>query len=125
MIEQSLPDVFQALADPTRRAILRLLSGRRLPAGQIARHFPQRRPAISKHLTILKRSGLLDERQEAQKRLYSIRSEALTPMVDLLSDLKAPVGGPDVTPDPRRLPSEGLQPRRVPFSRPAFELEFD
>src|SRR6516225_7282297 len=54
---------FQALADPTRRAVLDLLRRGALPAGQIARQFPVSRPAISKHLRLLRRARLVEERR--------------------------------------------------------------
>jgi len=85
-----MADVFHALADPTRRAILTMLSGRQLPAGVIAAHFPQRRPAISKHLTILKRAGLIDEARDRQRRLYSITPHAFEPVSGLIQALRPP-----------------------------------
>ena len=87
MAEHSQPDVFEALADPTRRAILRLLIGRTLAAGDIAARFPQQRPAISKHLRVLRLAGLLDERRERQRRLYRARTEGARPLRDLLGAL--------------------------------------
>jgi len=124
-MEHNAHNVFQALADPTRRAILSLLTGRRMPAGRIARQFPLRRPAISKHLTILKKVGLLREDRLAQQRLYSIRTEAVTPIMDWLSSMEAPTGGEPVARLPKSMPITTLRPPRVAVSRPAFELEFD
>jgi DNA-binding transcriptional ArsR family regulator len=63
---------FGALADPTRRAVLDLLRSGRRPAGEIARAFPVSRPAISKHLRILRRAHLVDERREGRHRLYQL-----------------------------------------------------
>jgi DNA-binding transcriptional ArsR family regulator len=63
---------FHALADPTRRAMLDLLRQGSLPAGQIARAFPVTRPAISKHLRLLRRARLVQERREGRHRFYRL-----------------------------------------------------
>jgi DNA-binding transcriptional ArsR family regulator len=68
---------FHALADPTRRAVLDLLRQGRQPAGQIARAFPVSRPAISKHLRLLRRAHLVQERREGRNRLYQLNPEPL------------------------------------------------
>ena len=81
------PDVvLRALADPHRREILRLVQHDELPAGQIAAHFELTQQAVSQHLTVLKRAGLLDERREGTRRLYFFRSSALEPFRDLLEE---------------------------------------
>jgi DNA-binding transcriptional ArsR family regulator len=63
---------FHALADPTRRAVLDLLRAGRRPAGQIAQSFPVSRPAISKHLRLLRRAHLVEERREGRHRFYQL-----------------------------------------------------
>jgi DNA-binding transcriptional ArsR family regulator len=68
---------FNALADPTRRAVLDLLRRGTQPAGQIARAFPISRPAISKHLRLLRRAHLVQERREGRHRLYQLNPEPL------------------------------------------------
>lgn len=68
---------FGAIADPTRRAILDLVRTRELSAGDIARRFPVSRPAIAKHVRVLRQAGLLRERRVATQRLYSLDPEAL------------------------------------------------
>jgi len=68
---------FSALADPTRRAVLELLRRGRQPAGEIARAFPISRPAISKHLRLLRRAHLVEERREGRHRLYQLNPEPL------------------------------------------------
>jgi DNA-binding transcriptional ArsR family regulator len=68
---------FQALADPTRRAVLDLLRQGSQPAGQIARAFPVSRPAISKHLRLLRRAHLVHERREGRNRVYQLNAEPL------------------------------------------------
>lgn len=88
-----MADVFAAISDPTRRAILRLVSGRKLPAGRIAAEFNQQRPAISKHLTILKESGLLIESRRRQERLYSIKPGALDVLRVFLAEIRPPDEG--------------------------------
>jgi DNA-binding transcriptional ArsR family regulator len=81
------PDaVLRALADPHRRQILRLVQHAELPAGQIAVHFDLTQQAVSQHLTVLKRAGLLVERREGTRRLYSLRSESLQPLRTLLDE---------------------------------------
>jgi DNA-binding transcriptional ArsR family regulator len=65
------------LADPTRRAVLDLLRTGTKPAGEIARAFPVSRPAISKHLKILRRAHLVEERREGRHRIYQLNPEPL------------------------------------------------
>lgn len=68
---------FQALADPTRRAVLDLLRRGSQPAGQIANAFPVSRPAISKHLRLLRRAHLVREHREGRNRVYALNPEPL------------------------------------------------
>src|SRR5215467_10922420 len=68
---------FSALADPTRRAVLDLLRAGTRPAGDIARAFPVSRPAISKHLSVLRRAHLVEERREGRHRMYHLNPEPL------------------------------------------------
>jgi len=67
----------EALVEPTRREILRLVWRQELPASDIANHFPVTRPAISKHLTVLKRAGLITERRHGTQRLYRADPQAM------------------------------------------------
>ena len=69
--------VFRAVADPTRRAILDLLRSGRQPVADIARGFPVSRPAISKHLRILREARLVSERREGRNRFYELNPEPL------------------------------------------------
>ena len=81
------PDlVLRALADPNRRQILRLVQHAELPAGQIAAQFDLTQQAVSQHLTVLKRAGLLAERRDGTRRLYSLQSESLEPLRALLDE---------------------------------------
>jgi DNA-binding transcriptional ArsR family regulator len=68
---------FHALADPTRRAVLDLLRHGGQPAGRIAQEFPVSRPAISKHLRLLRRAHLVQERREGRNRFYQLNPEPL------------------------------------------------
>jgi DNA-binding transcriptional ArsR family regulator len=69
--------VFRALADPTRRAVLDLLRHGQEPAGEIARAFPVSRPAISRHLRLLRRACLVREHRIGRHRFYRLDPEPL------------------------------------------------
>lgn len=69
--------VLKAIAEPRRQEILRLIWQRERAAGDVAAHFDVSRPAISKHLRILKEAGLLAERRVGTQRLYRARPERL------------------------------------------------
>jgi DNA-binding transcriptional ArsR family regulator len=71
------PGAFSAIADPTRRAILDLLRSRDYGAGELAQQFPVSRPAIAKHVRILRQAGLVTARRQAQARIYSLEPQAL------------------------------------------------
>ncbi len=71
-VTHSAEAAFSALADPTRRAVLDLLRQGRQPAGKIAQAFPLSRPAISKHLSLLRRAHLVEERREGRHRFYQL-----------------------------------------------------
>lgn len=68
-------DVFQAIADPTRRAILLLLASQAMTAGAIASNFDSARPTVSKHLQILTECELLKQVQNGREIFYSINPE--------------------------------------------------
>lgn len=70
-------DVFQAIADPTRRRLLQLLVDRELPVTVISSHFPMSRTAVSKHLNILAEAGLVKERKIGRERRYRMEAEPL------------------------------------------------
>ena len=65
----------KAIAEPTRRRILTLVRNEELTAGEIASHFDVTRPAVSQHLTVLKEAGLVHERRNGTRRLYSVRPD--------------------------------------------------
>lgn len=70
-------DGFAALADPTRREIVDLLSTGELDAGTIAANFTISKPAVSRHLAVLRESGVVGVRRDAQRRVYSLRPQGL------------------------------------------------
>jgi DNA-binding transcriptional ArsR family regulator len=72
-----MTSVFEAIADPTRRQIVELVSTRELPAGDIASAFAVSRPAISRHLRVLRAAGVLAARGDGQRRIYRLEPKAL------------------------------------------------
>src|SRR6266511_3986097 len=70
-------EVFEALADPTRRRIVELLAHKERSAGELAGHFRVSRPAVSKHLRVLRETGVVRVREVAQKRIYRLEPKAL------------------------------------------------
>jgi DNA-binding transcriptional ArsR family regulator len=81
--------IFSAVADPTRRAVLDLLRSGSLPAGQIAQAFPVSRPAISKHLGLLRRARLVNETRRSRHRLYSLNPAPLKTVDSWLNEYRA------------------------------------
>jgi DNA-binding transcriptional ArsR family regulator len=81
-----LDGIFAALADPTRRAIIeRLLAAGELSVGDVAAPFAISTPAISRHLQVLERAGLIERRIERQWRFVRLRADALAPVESWLS----------------------------------------
>lgn len=81
------PDaVLRALADPHRREIVRLVRDTEMPAGQIAANFALTQQAVSQHLMVLKRAGVLEERRDGTRRLYRFRRASLEPVQELLDE---------------------------------------
>jgi DNA-binding transcriptional ArsR family regulator len=72
------PDPFRALADPTRRAVLEYLAGRPHGVNELVEHFDVTRPAISKHLRILREARVVRERREGRNRIYELNPEGLS-----------------------------------------------
>ncbi|TXK84506.1 helix-turn-helix transcriptional regulator [Paenibacillus sp. N3.4] len=70
-------DVFQAIADPTRRQVLKLLGEQEMPVTVISGHFPMSRTAVSKHLRILADAGLVKERKVGRETRYRLDAEPL------------------------------------------------
>lgn len=76
----------KAIAEPRRRAILRLVRDEERTSGDIARHFDVTGPAISQHLGVLKEAGLVTERRDGTRRLYLARQEGIDDLRQYLAD---------------------------------------
>src|SRR5712671_2086869 len=81
--------VFRALADPTRREILRLLRGGQRSVGDLASNFTQSRPAISKHLRLLRSAGLVATHERGTSRLCELNAKPLRAVDHWLRDYEA------------------------------------
>jgi DNA-binding transcriptional ArsR family regulator len=80
------PTVLEALAEPRRREILRLIRNEELAAGEIARHFDVTRGAVSQHIGVLKSAGLISERRDGTRRLYRVRLQGFAELQDFLNE---------------------------------------
>lgn len=80
--------VLQALADPSRRVVLGILRDHEATAGELADALPIARPGVSRHLRVLREAGLVAVRQEAQRRIYRLRPEALIGIDAWLDDYR-------------------------------------
>ena len=89
LVTYSAETTFYALADPTRRAVLDLLRQGSRPAGRIAQAFPVSRPAISKHLRLLRHAHLVLERREGRHRLYQLNPAPLKAVDSWLSQYRS------------------------------------
>jgi DNA-binding transcriptional ArsR family regulator len=74
--------VLTALADPTRRAIFERLAGSPSAVGDLARHLPVSRPAVSQHLKVLKSAGLVTDHADGTRRIYSVDSAGVAAIRD-------------------------------------------
>ncbi len=81
-------DVFQALADPTRRAILLLVASQSLSAGAIASNFDTARPTVSKHLQILTECELLEHKQNGREIFYHINAKKMKQVADFIEPFR-------------------------------------
>ncbi|MFZ0188936.1 MAG: metalloregulator ArsR/SmtB family transcription factor [Streptosporangiaceae bacterium] len=79
--------VLRALADESRRTMLETLTSGPATAGELAALLPIARPGVSRHLRVLREAGLVEVRQEAQRRVYSLRPEPLAEVDDWLRAL--------------------------------------
>jgi DNA-binding transcriptional ArsR family regulator len=87
-------EVAGAIADPVRRRILVMLREGRLSAGQIAGRFQISRPAVSRHLRVLRESGLVRDELVGRQRLYELDAERLTELASWLAQfVRPPVSG--------------------------------
>jgi DNA-binding transcriptional ArsR family regulator len=80
-------DVFKALADPTRRAILRLLRRGEMNAGELAERFDISKPSMSHHFTVLKLADLIASRREGQQIYYSLNTTVVEDLMTAVWDL--------------------------------------
>ena len=81
-------DVFQAIADPTRRAILMLLATQTMTAGAIAGNFDSARPTISKHLQILSECELLQQDQQGREVHYQLNPKKIKEIADFIEPFR-------------------------------------
>ncbi|MGP8214153.1 MAG: ArsR/SmtB family transcription factor [Bacteroidia bacterium] len=81
-------DVFQAIADPTRRAILLLVATQSMTAGAIASNFDTARPTVSKHLQILTECKLLEQKQEGREIYYQINAKKMKEVSDFIEPFR-------------------------------------
>jgi len=82
-------DVFRAIADPTRRAILDRLRAGPVPVNALAGEFEQTRPAISKHLRVLREASLVSERRAGRERLYQLDPRRLQTVASWVEGYRA------------------------------------
>jgi DNA-binding transcriptional ArsR family regulator len=81
-------DVFQAISDPTRRAILLLLTSQIMTAGAIASNFDTARPTVSKHLQILTACELLKQEQNGREMYYQINAKKMKEIADFIEPFR-------------------------------------
>ena len=81
-------DVFQAIADPTRRAILLLLASQSMTAGAIAAEFNSARPTVSKHLAILMECELLTQQQDGREVHYHLNPQKMKAIADFIEPFR-------------------------------------
>src|SRR3954454_14807905 len=88
MCYTSSMEALAAIADPTRRELLALLAGGEISAGELAERFPVSRPAISRHLRVLREAGLVRVRSEGRRRLYVLDPRPLRELDDWLEQYR-------------------------------------
>ena len=81
-------DAFQAIADPTRRAILLLVASQSMTAGAIASNFDTARPTISKHLQILTACELLEQEQNGREIYYHLNTQKMKEIADFIEPVR-------------------------------------
>jgi DNA-binding transcriptional ArsR family regulator len=81
--------VLKALADESRRTVLETLADHPATAGELADLLPISRPGVSRHLRVLREAGLVEAQQEAQRRIYRLRPEALAEVDEYLGRYRA------------------------------------
>lgn len=81
--------VLQAIADPSRRTMLEMLREQPASAGELADALPIARPGVSRHLRVLREAGLVEVQPDGQRRIYTLRPEALVEVDDWLEGYRA------------------------------------
>src|ERR1700732_4032175 len=82
-------EAFKALADPTRREILRLLRKGEMSAGELAERFDMTRPSMSHHFAVLKQANLVSSRREGQQIIYTLNTTVMEDLLSIVWDLFA------------------------------------
>lgn len=83
------PDIFRAIADPTRRAILTLLSEGEMTVGDVAERFEMTRPAVAKHLRVLSDGGLIEVEARGRERINRLNAAPLREVAEWISRFDA------------------------------------
>jgi DNA-binding transcriptional ArsR family regulator len=81
-------EIWEALADPTRREIVRRLAVSEATAGSLAAAFDIARPGVSRHLRVLREAEVVDVRQDAQRRIYSLNADVLDEVEQWCADVR-------------------------------------
>jgi ArsR family transcriptional regulator, arsenate/arsenite/antimonite-responsive transcriptional repressor len=80
-------EIFKALADPTRREILRILGRGEMSAGELAKRFDMSKPSVSHHFSVLKQADLIHSRREGQQIFYSLNTTVIEDVLTWIWDL--------------------------------------
>lgn len=92
----AMNEAFRALADPTRREILRLLRSGESSAGELAKHFDITRPSMSHHFAVLKQADLVTTRRDGQQIIYALNTTVMQDLAAILWDMfDSPPRGPE------------------------------
>lgn len=121
-------DQFAALADATRCRVVEMLAEKARPVHELAAAFDISRPAISRHLRVLKEAGLVKEEKRGRENVYALQRKQLQPMQDWLEKHRAPAEKkqvkakkPRAVPRPAPRPVDVLQAKRPVRTKPAVE----
>ena len=87
MMNSGVNGAFKALSDPTRREVLRLLSGGEQTAGELAERFDMTKPSMSHHFSVLKEADLIRSRRDGQQIYYSLNTTVLQDVIARMMDL--------------------------------------
>jgi ArsR family transcriptional regulator, arsenate/arsenite/antimonite-responsive transcriptional repressor len=85
--DMRMNEVFKALADPTRREVLKLLRGGEMTAGELSQRFDMTKPSMSHHFSVLKQADLLGSRREGQQIYYFLNTTVVEDVLTLIWDL--------------------------------------